>query len=343
MSKQVEIAVVGATGTVGEVLVEALAESGLPIAKLHALAGEASAGKRVEFAGGYVTVAALDTFDFAGVDLVIFAVPDEVAESWLPRALEAGCRVIDFSAAFADDPRAVISVPGVSDGPSEEGGGLMLSPSAAAVAIARAVAPLRGEGGIDGITATVMEPVSIRGRAGVKALAGEAARLLNGQPAEPSLFPQQLAFNLLAHPIAGGMDEAGWSGEERRLARELGVVLGDTSLPVNATVVQAPLFFGQAVSLHIASRSPLSVERVRALLEGAPGVELVEGEGEQAAPSPVADAVGGDEVLVGRIRVDRGGLGVNLWIACDNVRAGGALNGVQIAAQLIKDTCEMGA
>ena len=335
MSKQLEIAVAGATGTVGEALMEALADSELSGARLHALASEASAGKRLEVGGGYTSVKELEGFDFAGVDLALFAVPDAVAEAHLPRALEAGCRVIDFSAAFVDDERARTAVAGVNDEALGEAR-LVVSPSAAAVALARVLAPLGRETRIEEVTVTVMEPASCRGRDGVKALAGEAARLLNGLPAEPALFPQQLAFNLLAHPHPEETEE-GWSRAELRLARELQGVLGDESLPVHATVVQAPLFFGQALSLRVVTDSPLDAGRVRELLEAAPEVELVEGEGAEAAPSPTADAVGSDQVLVGRIRAERGGRGVDLWLAADNVRAGAAANGVQTALQLLKE------
>ena len=334
MSEGLEIAVVGATGTVGEALLEALGESGWPLTKIHALASEGSAGKRMEVGGGYATVAALEGFDFASVALALFAVPDSVAEAHLPSALEAGCRVIDFSAAFHGDERARLAVAGVNDG-ELDGASLVVSPSAAAVALAPVLAALGGEAGIESVTATVLEPASIRGRAGVKALAGEAARLLNGQPAEPSLFPQQLAFNLLAHPVSAG--EAGWSGEELRLERELRAVLNDEALAVHATVVQAPLFFGQAIALRVVTREPLDAPRARALLEALPALELVEGEGSEAAPSPTTDAVGEERVLVGRIRAERSGRGLDLWLASDNVRVGGAANGVQIAGQLLKE------
>lgn len=330
MSQSFDIAVVGATGTVGETLVELLAEREFPIGTLHLLASIESAGASVPFRGKNLRVRDVAEFDFSQVRLAFFAAGEAVSRSFADRASQAGCAVIDLSGAL-DDAKPLVP---------EANAGLLgelappyrvSSPSASAVALACALAPLASLG-IERVTVTACLAVSSRGREGVNELARQTAELLNARPLEPRGVDRQVAFNLLAQ--VGEVDEHGHAELEKRLAGELQQLLGIEGLSVSATCALAPVFFGDSLALSVLCDSAVDVAGVRQLLETAPGIELVEA-GDY--PTVVGDAVGQDQVYVGRVRCAVSDpRQLNLWIASDNVRKGAALNAVQIAELLIK-------
>jgi aspartate-semialdehyde dehydrogenase len=330
MSKTFDIAVIGATGTVGETLVQLLEERGFPAATLHLLAGNASAGQAMAFRGKNLRVRELTDFDFAQVQLAFFAAGEEVARQYGAKAHAAGCAVIDLSGGLEQ------ALPVVPEANAEALAGanapyLLASPAPAATALAAVLAPLRSALGLRRITLTAALAVSSLGRAGVSELARQTTELLNMRPLEPQLFDRQIAFNLLARI---GEEEGGHAHLERRIAAELKQVLAVEGLKVAVTCCVAPVFFGDSLAVSLQTEEPVDLAAVAQRLERQPGIELVES-GDY--PTVVGDAVGQDELYVGRLRA---GLDdpaeLNLWIASDNVRKGSALNAVQIGELLIK-------
>ena len=337
MARKFNIAIAGATGLVGEALREILPGRDFPAGDVYLLASSESAGKRLEYGGKRLGVKALEDFDFSQVQLVFSALPAEQAVEVARRAREAGAVVIDCSGAFLSEPRVPQVVPEVNPQRLDDfrQTGVVASPSPAAIQLARVLHIIAGEAGLEGFHATVLEPASAAGRRGMEELAAQTARLLNGQPAEAEHFPARLAFN--THPVTGTVLDSGASAAEVRVSLETLSVLGEQSLPVTITVVRVPAFFGTAVTLHAETAEPLEVERLNALLAGAVGIDAAAGEA-AGGPSAVEDAVGSDQLLVGRVRRDlTRPRGLNLWLVTDNLRKGAALNCVQIAELLLKD------
>ncbi|MGO2203054.1 aspartate-semialdehyde dehydrogenase [Pseudomonas helleri] len=334
MNQSFDIAVVGATGTVGETLVQILEERDFPVANLHLLASSESAGSSVPFRGKNVRVREVDEFDFSKAKLVFFSAGPAVTLSFAAKARAAGCSVIDLSGALPADQAPQI-VP-------ESNGHLLAglaqpfqisSPSPSATALAVVLAPLRQLLDLQRVTVTACLAVSAQGREAVSELARQTTSLLNMHPLETRFFDRQMAFNLLAQ--VGKPDEQGHVPLEKRLVTELREVLGMPGLKVSVTCIQAPVFFGDSYSVSLQLAAPVDLQAVNAALEAGEGIEWVEADD---YPTAVGDAVGQDVVYVGRVRhgVDDSSE-LNLWLASDNVRKGAALNAVQLAELLIKD------
>jgi aspartate-semialdehyde dehydrogenase len=333
MTQTFDIAVIGATGTVGETLVQILEELAFPVGTLYLLAGSNSAGASVPFRGKNVRVREVDEFDFSKAQLAFFAAGPAVTLSFAPRATAAGCSVIDLSGALpaAQAPQVVPEANAhVLEGlkkPFQLG-----SPSPSATNLAVVLAPLRGVLDIQHVSVTANLAVSAQGREAVSELARQTAELLNVRPLEPKFFDRQMAFNLLAQ--VGTPDAQGHTELEKRLVHELRAVLETPLLKISATCVQAPVFFGDSLTVSLQLGSPVDLAVVNRALDSAAGIERVE-EGDY--PTAVGDAVGQDVVYVGRVRAgvdDPAEL--NLWLTSDNVRKGAALNAVQLAQLLIK-------
>ena len=332
MTQTFEIAVIGATGTVGETLVQILEELDFQVGTLYLLAGSNSAGASVPFRGKNVRVKEVDEFDFSKAQLAFFAAGPAVTRSFAPRATAAGCSVIDLSGALPAEqapqvvPQANAQVLDGLKKPFQLG-----SPSPCATYLAVVLAPLRGLLDIQRINVTANLAVSAQGREAVSELARQTAELLNVRPLEPKFFDRQMAFNLLAQ--VGTPDGQGHTDLEKRLVHELRAVLETPLLKISATCVQAPVFFGDSLTVSLQLAAPVDLAAVNRALDAAPGIELVE-EGDY--PTAVGDAVGQDVVYVGRVRAgvdDPAEL--NLWLTSDNVRKGSALNAVELA-QLLK-------
>lgn len=331
MSKTVDLAVIGATGTVGEALVQLLEEREFPVGNLHLLAGGDSAGQSVPFRGKNLRVRELAGFDFTQVGLAFFAAGEEVSRQYADKAVAAGCSVIDLSGALAQ------ALPIVPEANAEtladvHAPYLLSSPAPAATALAAVLGPLRDQLGLRRVVLNAALAVSTLGRAGIAELARQTTELLNMRPLEPQLLDRQVAFNLLAQ--VGALEEGGHARLERRVATELKQVLGIEGLKVSVSCSLAPVFFGDSLAVCLQTDKPVDVPAVAALLAQQTAIELVEA-GDY--PTVVGDAVGQDELYVGRLRA---GLDdpaeLNLWIASDNVRKGSALNAVQIGELLIK-------
>lgn len=331
MSKSFDVAVIGATGTVGETLVQLLEEREFPIGNLHLLAGSASSGQSVAFRGKNLRVRELAGFDFSQVQLVFFAAGETVSREHAPRAQAAGCSLIDLSGGLEGAlplvPEANAEALATLSAPY-----LLSSPAPVATALAAVLAPLRGGLQMRKVTVLATLAVSHFGRDGVAELARQTAELLNMRPLEPQLFDRQIAFNVLAQ--TGAIGEGGHALLELRIARELKALLGVDGLKVAVSCALAPVFFGDSLAVTVDAAAIVDIERVAGLLGQQAGLELVEA-GDY--PSVVGDAVGQDELYVGRLRA---GLDdpaeLNLWIASDNARKGSALNAVQIGELLIK-------
>ncbi|MBC2659499.1 aspartate-semialdehyde dehydrogenase [Pseudomonas sp. MSSRFD41] len=334
MTPSFDIAVIGATGTVGETLVQILEERDFPVGNLYLLASSESAGHSVPFRGKNLRVREVDEFDFGKAQLAFFAAGPAVTLSFAPRATAANCAVIDLSGALPS-AQAPSVVPEVN---AKVLTGLgkpvqLSSPSASATALAIALAPLQELLDIQRVGLNASLAVSSQGREAISELARQTAELLNARPLEPRFFDRQMAFNLLAQ--VGTADAQGHTLLEKRLVRELREVLGLPLLKISVTCIQAPVFFGDSYSVTLQSAADIDLAAVNAALEAAPGLELVDA-GDY--PTAVGDAVGQDVVYVGRVR---GGVDdpaeLNLWLTSDNVRKGAALNAVQLAELLIKD------
>lgn len=333
MTTTCDLAIVGATGLVGESLVALLEERGFPLGRLFLLAGPESAGSRVEFRGSYVAVQELAGFDFATAQIAIFATGGQVAAQFAPRAAAAGCIVIDTSPRFRDDPDVPLVIPEVN--PEAVAVGLqqrlLAVPASAVTELLVALRPIERAVGLERFDVTVLEPVSGRGREAIDELAGQTAALLNGQPIESQVFPKQIAFNCL--PGIAAAADSSYTKQGEPLVRETRRILGDAELPGQFTRVQVPVFFGETLLVHAVTRRPLAASEVQRLLAAAPGLNLMDEE----APTPF-ESVGQDMIFLGPVRLDPDEpRDLSLWVVADNVRRGVAWGAVRLAELLVKE------
>ena len=331
MSKQFKVAVVGATGAVGEVMLAILAEREFPVGELVALASERSAGGTVKYGNRDVVVQDLATFDPVGVDIALFSAGGSISKEFAPKFAAAGAVVIDNSSAFRNDDDVPLVVSEVNpDAVKDRPRGIIANPNCSTMQMLVALAPLHRKAGIERINVATYQSVSGTGRRALEELGKQTAGLLNFQAAEPAVYPVQIAFNVIPH--GGDFLDNGYTSEEMKLVWETRKILGDDSIRVNATVVRVPVFYGHSEAVNIETRDKLSAADARALLESAPGIEVVDEPVGGGYPTPVTHASGTDPVYVGRIREDFSHpRALNLWIVSDNIRKGAALNAVQIA------------
>jgi aspartate-semialdehyde dehydrogenase len=329
--KQLKVAVVGATGAVGETMLSILAERKFPVGEIVALASERSAGGEVAFGNDEVMVRDLATFDPAGVDIALFSAGGDVSREYAPKFAAAGAVVIDNSSAFRRDDDVPLVVAEVNpEALKHRPRGIIANPNCSTMQMLVALAPLHRAAGIERINVATYQSVSGTGRRALEELGRQTAGLLNFQPAEPEVYPVQIAFNVIPH--GGDFLDNGYTSEEMKLVWETRKILGDASIGVNATVVRVPVFYGHSEAVAIETREKLTAAQARALLAAAPGVEVVDEAVGGGYPTPVTHASGRDPVFVGRIREDLSHpRGLNLWIVSDNIRKGAALNAVQLA------------
>lgn len=337
MTQTYDVAVVGATGAVGEAMIEILEQRDFPVGTLYPLASERSAGDTIMFKGKSVRVERLDEFDFSQAQIGLFSAGGSVSAEFAPKAAAAGCVVIDNTSHFRYDEDVPLVVPEVNPEAIAryKGRGIIANPNCSTIQMLVALKPLYDAVGIERITVSTYQAVSGTGKAAVNELAGQTARLLNGQQAENNVYPKQIAFNVLPHIDV--FQDNGYTKEEMKMVWETQKIFDDAQIQVNPTCVRVPVFYGHSESVHIATREPISVDFATELLEQAPGVEVMDSHEDGGYPTPQAESAGQDEVFVGRIRQDLSSdKGLNLWIVSDNVRKGAALNSVQIAELLIK-------
>ena len=337
MSKTVNVAVVGATGAVGETMLAILAERKFPIGKLHVLASERSAGGTVEFRGDDLIVQDLANFDPTGVDIALFSAGGSVSKEYAPKFAAAGAVVIDNSSAFRYDDDVPLVVSEVNpEQVKHRPRGIIANPNCSTMQMLVALAPLHRKAGITRINVATYQSVSGAGRSALEELGRQTGALLNFQDPDPKRFPVQIAFNLIPH-IDDFLDN-GYTKEEMKLVWETRKILGDDSIQVNPTAVRVPVFYGHSEAVNVETKQKLSVADVKALLETAPGVEVVDEPRAGGYPTPVTHASGTDPVYVGRIREDFSHPNaINLWIVSDNIRKGAALNAVQLAELVLQE------
>lgn len=334
-----KVAMVGATGAVGETVLAILAEREFPVSELVPLASERSAGGKVRFGGKDITVQLLDTYDFAGVDIAFFSAGGSVSREHAPRAAAAGAVVIDNTSEFRyqDDIPLVVSEVNPHAIAQYTSRGIIANPNCSTMQMLVALAPIHRAVQIERINVATYQSVSGAGRSGMETLGRETAALLNFQSVEPGKkFPVQIAFNVI--PQIDDFQPNGYTKEEMKLVWETRKILEDESIQVNPTAVRVPVFYGHSEAVHIETSEKITADQARELLRQAPGVVLVDERRPGGYPTPVGEAAGNDPVYVGRIREDISHeRGLDLWIVSDNIRKGAALNAVQIAELLIED------
>ncbi|HET7586862.1 MAG TPA: aspartate-semialdehyde dehydrogenase [Gammaproteobacteria bacterium] len=333
-----KVAVVGATGAVGETMLSILAERKFPASEVIALASSRSAGRTVEFGNRELEVQDLATFDFSGVDIALFSAGGSVSGEYAPKAAAAGCVVIDNTSKYRYDDEVPLVVSEVN--PEAIGGyckrNIIANPNCSTMQLMVALKPLHDAAGIERINIATYQAVSGAGKQAMEELAHQTANLLNGRPVEPGKMAKQIAFNVL--PQIDEYQDNGYTREEMKLVWETRKILGDASIQVNATAVRVPVFYGHSEAVHIETRKKLSADDARSLLAKAPGIEMLDGFGKGEFPTAVTEAAGHDPVFVGRVREDISHpRGLDLWVVADNIRKGAALNTVQIAEILVEN------
>ena len=329
--RRFHVAVVGATGAVGETMLAILAERNFPIATLSLLASSRSAGGEIEFDGKKIKVQDLSTFDPNGVDIALFSAGGSVSKEFGPKFAAAGAVVIDNSSAFRYDDDVPLVVSEVNpEALKNRPRGIIANPNCSTMQMLVALAPLHRQYGIQRINVATYQSVSGGGRSALEELGKQTGQLLSFQEIDPQRFPVQIAFNLIPH--IDDFQDNGFTKEEMKLVWETRKILGDDSILVNPTAVRVPVFYGHSEAVTIETRDKVTPDAARELLSRSPGVEVVDKHEAGGYPTPVTHASGTDAVYVGRIREDLSHpRGLNLWIVSDNIRKGAALNAVQLA------------
>lgn len=338
MSKKFDVAVVGATGAVGEVMLEILAERKFPVGEVYAVASSRSAGSRVAFGDRMLVVQDLAEFDFSKVQIGLFSPGASVSAVYAPKAAAAGCVVVDNTSQFRYDDDIPLVVPEVNPQAVAQykTRGIIANPNCSTIQMLVALKPIHDAVGITRINVATYQAVSGTGKEAIEELAGQTAHLLNAKPIEPKVYPKQIAFNVL--PQIDVFMDNGYTKEEMKMVWETRKIMGDDSIQVNPTAVRVPVFFGHSEAVHIETRDKITADQARELLRKAPGVVVMDERNDGGYPTAVTEGANHDPVYVGRIREDISHpRGLDLWVVADNVRKGAALNSIQIAEILVKD------
>ena len=338
MSKEYDVAVVGATGAVGETMVSILEQRKFPVRNLYPLASSRSAGSKIQFNGKNVTVQDLANFDFSKAQVGLFSAGGSISADYAPKAAEAGCVVIDNTSHFRYDDDIPLVVPECNAHAiaNYKNRGIIANPNCSTIQMLVALKPIHDAVGIERINVATYQAVSGTGKEAIEELAKQTADLLNVKEIKAEVYPKQIAFNAL--PQIDVFQDNGYTKEEMKMVWETKKIFEDAAILVNPTAVRIPVFFGHSEAIHIETREKISAEKARELLEAAPGVEVMDKHEPGGYPTAVTEAAGKDPVYVGRIREDISHpRGLNLWVVADNVRKGAALNSVQIAEILVKE------
>jgi aspartate-semialdehyde dehydrogenase len=331
------VAVVGATGAVGNEMVKVLEQRQFPVASLRVLASARSIGKTVEFRGEALKVEELKEDSLKGEEIALFSAGGSVSRHFAPIAGKGGCVVVDNSSAWRMDADVPLVVPEVN--PHAVAGyrnkGIIANPNCSTIQMVVVLKPLHDAATIDRVVVSTYQAVSGTGMKAIRELEEQTRQLLSFQEVAPKVYPYQIAFNCFPH--IGAFLENGYTEEEMKMVNETRKIMEAPEMKVTATTVRVPVFYGHSEAVNIQTRRKLTAKEARVLLFQAPGVRVVDNPGERIYPMPI-EAAGTDETLVGRIREDLSvDNGLDLWIAADNIRKGAALNAVQIAELLIKE------
>ena len=336
MTERYNVAVVGATGAVGEAMLSILAERQFPVDRIFPLASQRSVGTPVMFAGESRRVRLLSDFDFEQADIALFSAGATVSREYAPGAANAGCIVIDNTSQFRYQREIPLVVPEVNAHALGAQAGIIANPNCSTIQLVVALKPIYDAVGIERINVCTYQAVSGAGRQAVDELASQTRSLLNGKAVTAEVIPKQIAFNAVPHIDV--FQDNGYTKEEMKIVWETRKILEDETIRINPTSVRIPVFYGHSEAVHVETRDRISAAQARELLEHAPGVTVVDTRSPGGYPTAVTEAAHRDAVFVGRIREDIShDRGLNLWIVADNVRKGAALNSVQIAEHLIKD------
>lgn len=337
MSKKINIAVVGATGVVGQTMLACLQECQFPVGELYAVASERSAGSTIEFNGKTIQVEALDSFDFGKAQIALFSAGGERALKYAPIAASLGCVVIDNSSAFRRDPGIPLVIPEVNAHALKYFRKRMIiaNPNCSTMQMLVALKPIYDAVGITRINVATYQSVSGSGKGAIDELAKQTRAWAQHQPLVNHVYPVQIAFNLIPHIDV--FEDNGYTKEEMKMVHETRKILEDESIQVNPTAVRVPVFYGHSEAVNIETRRKISAKEVHELLSQAPGIEVIDGLAPGKYPTPAVNAQGTNPVYVGRIREDISHPnGINMWVVADNIRKGAALNTVQIAQYLLE-------
>ena len=328
------LALVGATGAVGRIVLEQLAQREFPYETLKLLASKRSVGTEVRVGAKTLKVELLEPDAFKDVDLVIASTPDDVSREFAPWAVEAGALVVDESGYWRMDPNVPLVVPEVNPSAVDQHHGIIASPNCSTTQMVVALAPLHRAARVRRVVVSTYQATSGAGTAGNEELHNSVRRELEGQTFPPSTFQYPIGFNLI--PQIGSEKYEGYTSEEMKMVHETRKIMGDDEIQVCPTCVRVPVMIGHSESILVETEDPLTVEEARKLLQEADGVTVVDDLASRKYPMP-RDCSGKDDVFVGRIRRDiSGGNGIAFWCVSDNLRKGAATNAVQIAELLMR-------
>lgn len=344
--KEYNVAVVGATGLVGQEMLKTLEQRNFPVNKVRLLASERSVGKRLKFKGESVKVEILNQNSFKGIDYALFSIGTELSKEFSPIAAKSGAVVIDNSAAFRMDKDVPLVVPEVNPDTAFKHRGIIANPNCSTIQMVVAIYPIHLEVGIKRIVVSTYQSVSGWGKEAVEQLKEETRKLVaadwelshpnfhrEGLSPSKMVLPHQIAFNLFPH--IDKFEENGYTKEEIKMINETRKIMDEPQMPITATCVRVPVFISHSEVVNIETEEKLTADEARKILSKAPGVIVVDDPSKSKYPLPI-DAAGKDAVYVGRIREDKSiPHGLNLWVVSDNLRKGAALNAVQIAELLI--------
>ena len=334
MKKLYTVAILGATGAVGQEMMKVLEERDFPVGKLIPLASERSAGKTLKFKGEDVTIQLACNEAFAGVDIVLGAAENDIAKEFAPAIVAAGAVFVDNSSAFRMDPNVPLIVPEVNAEDVKNHKGIISNPNCSTIITITAVNALNKLSPIKSMTCSTYQAVSGAGAGGPIELMGEVEALSKGETYEPKIFPYQIAYNLI--PQIGGESYEGYTSEEMKMQNEGRKIMHLEDLTVSCTCVRVPVVRSHSISASLHFDKPVTVEQARQIIAQAPGCKLVDDLGAKQYPMPL-DTSDQDIVFVGRIRKDlTDDCGISLWCCGDQVRKGAATNAIQIAELLVK-------
>ena len=326
------VAVVGATGAVGEAMIQILEERQFPVKELFLLASERSAGTRMQFKGKSLVVNDLAKFDFSNAQIGLFSAGGSVSAEYAPMAAADGCIVVDNTSYFRRDEGIPLVVPEVNPHAVQNylNRNIIANPNCSTIQMVVALKPIYDAVGITRINVCTYQAVSGSGKRGIEELASQTADLLNAKPFQRAVFTKQISFNAIPH--IGEFLDNGFTLEEMKMVWETKKIFEDDEIEVNPTCVRIPVFYGHSEAVHIETHSKINIKEVVGLLSKSPGVQVIDEMIDGGYPTAVSDSAGKDGVFVGRIRKDLSlDTGLDLWVVSDNVRKGAALNSVQIA------------
>ncbi len=328
------VAVVGATGVVGNEMILTLEQRDFPVERLVLFASERSEGNSLVFRQEDILVETLNENSFKGIDIALFSAGAERSKIWAPVAAKSGCVVIDNSSQWRMDPEVPLVVPEVNPQDLKWHKGIIANPNCSTIQMVVVLKPVHDAAKIKRVVVTTFQSVSGTGKKAMDELMQQTVDLLNFRPVQKNVYPHQIAFNCLPH--IDKFLENGYTKEEMKLANETKKIMGDDSIRVTATTVRVPVFRCHSESLNIETEEKITPDEVRALLSAAPGIVVYDAPEKNIYPLAI-DVADKDETYVGRIREDESiEKGINMWIVADNLRKGAALNAVQIAEKLIE-------